>query len=316
MVQSNEEKYSIISSNTAEIVLPEEVKNVLTTKKNPVVYCGYEPSGPVHLGHLVTIKKLAQLEQAGCKVVILLADWHAYLNQKGTWEEIRAIAKDWEKTIKKLGLKNPQFVLGSSFEKKSEYFEDVLKLSIHTTLSRGTRSMQEVARDIEQAKISQIIYPLMQVVDVKHLKVDLIQAGLEQRKIYMLGRETLSLIDYKNPPIIFTPLINSLTGQGKMSSSKPETMISVLDSAEDISKKISKAYCPEGIIEANPVLEISKLIIFPHFNKMEINRPDKFGGNKTYNSYTELEADFSQKKLHPMDLKKSVGELLAKMLAK
>jgi len=307
---------ALIGENTAEMVSREELEQLLKTKKQPVAYCGYEPSGPIHLGHLLTISKLLQMEKAGFKIKILLADWHAFLNQKGSWEEIRSISKDWEKTMKKLGLKKAEFVLGSSFQMKPKYFEDVLTMATHSTLSRGLRSMQEVARDTEHAKISQIIYPLMQIADVKHLGIDVAQAGLEQRKIYMLGRELLETINYKKNILVFTPLINSLQGEGKMSSSKTETMISVNDSAEQIQQKISKAFCPEGIAEKNPVLEIAKLVLFPRFGAIEVNRPEKFGGNKEFSSYTELESDFIQKKLHPMDLKKTIGEKLAEMLEK
>ena len=311
-----QEKLSLISQNTVEIVSEEELSKLLETKKNPIAYCGYEPSGPIHLGHLVTLSKLKDLEKAGFKIKILLADWHAFLNRKGTMEEIQKLAKSWEKTIKALGFKKAEFVLGSSFQMKQAYFEDVLLMSSHATLQRGLRSMQEVARDIEHAHISQIVYPLMQIADIKHLKVDVAQAGIEQRKIHMLSRELLPEIGSQKPILVHTPLINSLQGEGKMSSSKLDTMISVTDTPEEIRHKVNKAYCPEGVIEKNPVIEITRLILFPFFGQLQVNRPEKFGGNKTYSSSQELEADYSEKKLHPMDLKKTCSEGLVEMFAK
>ncbi|MEK6879661.1 MAG: tyrosine--tRNA ligase, partial [Nanoarchaeota archaeon] len=80
---SFEEKLSLINRNTEEIVTEEELKTLLKRKKNPVVYCGYEPSGAMHLGHFVTVLKLMDLQKAGFKVKILLADVHAFLNRKG-----------------------------------------------------------------------------------------------------------------------------------------------------------------------------------------------------------------------------------------
>lgn len=310
------QKLSTIEANTVEIVSKEELQVLLEAKKTPIAYCGYEPSGPIHLGHLVTISKLKDLEKTGFRVKILLADWHAFLNKKGTMEEIRQLAKSWEKTIKALGFKKAEFVLGSSFQMKSAYFEDVLLLSSHATLQRGLRSMQEVAREIEHAKISQMIYPLMQIADIKHLQVDVAQAGIEQRKIHMLARELLPGIGAQKPILVHTPLINSLSGAGKMSSSKPETFISLADSPEQISHKVNKSFCPEGVIEKNPVIEITRLILFPFFGQIQVNRPEKFGGNKSYSSSQELEADFASKKLHPMDLKKACSEGLVEMFAK
>src|SRR3989344_1170118 len=311
-----QEKISLISNNTVEVVTQEDLKKLLETNKKPIAYCGYEPSGEVHLGHLVTITKLTELEKAGVKVKVLLADWHAFLNRKGDWALIHKTAKEWETVFNQLGLKNAEYVLGSSFERKSEYIDDVLSLSSHVTINRGMRSMQEVSRDIENAYISQAIYPLMQIVDIKHLKVDIAQAGIEQRKIHMLGREVFDLINYKKPVYVHTPLINALQGEGKMSSSLKDSLISVRDNDDAIKKKISKAYCPEGIVEKNPVLEICRLVIFPRVETLEIKRPAKFRGNAEFSSFEELQKSFAAKQLHPMDLKNAVAGQLIEILKK
>ena len=48
---------------------------------------------------------------------------------------------------------------------------------------------------------------------------------------------------------------------------------------------------------------------------MKIERPEKFGGNISYSSYSDLESDFAQKKLHPSDLKQSVADYLIKIIS-
>ena len=305
-------KIELIKRNTEEIIGEDKLKEILKLKK-PVVYCGYEPSGPIHLGHLVTITKLIDLQKAGFHVKVLFADWHTWLNRKGDWDFIHKQCKTWEQGFKVAGLK-AEFILGSKFQRNLNYIDDVFTLSLSTTMNRALRSMQEVARDFENAKVSQVIYPLMQIADVKYLKVDLVEAGIEQRKIHALGIETFSLINYKVPVFVHTSLISSLRGPGKMSSSEPESMISINDNDESIKKKISNAYCPEGIIENNPILQIMKLIIFPRNNKIIIKRPDKFGGKLEFNDYGELEKSFVMKKLHPQDLKNSCSEYLAEIL--
>jgi tyrosyl-tRNA synthetase len=57
------EKLELIKRNTEEIVTNEELSKLIKEKKKPVVYCGYEPNGPMHLGHFVTITKLIDLEK-------------------------------------------------------------------------------------------------------------------------------------------------------------------------------------------------------------------------------------------------------------
>ncbi|MBU2099768.1 tyrosine--tRNA ligase [Candidatus Micrarchaeota archaeon] len=308
------EKMSLIEENSVELVTREEIELLLKEKKNPVTYCGYEPSGEVHLGHMATATKLMQLEKAGFKVKILLADWHAFLNKKGSEEFISETVGLWKKAFKKLGIKEPEFVLGSSFQKKPEYIQDLLVLSLNTTINRGLRSMQEVARDVDNATVSQAIYPLMQINDIKHLKIDVAQSGIEQRKIHMLARELLEKINYKKPSFVHTPLIDSMLKPGtKMSSSDAFTLISVRDSEEELKKKISKAFCVEGDSK-NALMQIMKLIVFPRKKSVGISRPEKFGGNIKFNSFIELEKVFTEKKLHPMDLKNSLTKELNEIL--
>ena len=306
-------KIELIKRNSVEIINENEIKDILRLKK-PITYCGYESSGPIHLGHLVTITKLMDLQKAGFHVKVLFADWHTWLNRKGNWDFIHKQCKTWRDGFKATGL-NAEFILGSKFQRNLSYIDDVLTLSLSTTMNRALRSMQEIARDFENAKVSQVIYPLMQIVDIKYLKVDLVTAGLEQRKIHALGIETFSNIDYKTPVFVHTPLISSLKGPGsKMSSSNPESMISINDNGESIKKKINNAYCPQGLVEDNSVLQIMKLIVFPRYNEILIERSSKFGGNLEFNNYNELERSFVSKKLHPQDLKNSCGAYLDKIL--
>ena len=302
----------MIKRNTEEIINEKNIPELLK-KKNPVTYCGYETSGAIHLGHLVTITKLMDLQKAGFHIKVLFADWHTYLNQKGDWDFIHKQVEIWKKGFKAAGL-DAEFILGSSFQRKQEYIDDVFTLATKTTLNRGLRSMQQVARDIENAKISQVIYPLMQIVDIKHLNIDLAQAGIEQRKIHALGIELFDLINYKSPVFVHTPLISSLKGSGKMSSSDPDSLISIIDSDEDIKSKIKKAHCPEGIIKDNPILQIAQLIIFPRFEKFEIKRSEKFGGNLTFTDYNDLEKSFSEREVHPLDLKNAISEYLIRII--
>ncbi len=313
-----EERKKLIIRNAVEVINEEKIDSLLN-KEEPTVYCGYEPSGEVHIGHLVTITKLIDMEKAGLKIKVLFADWHAWLNRKGDWDFINEQIEIWKKAFKASGLKNPEFVIGTSFQRKLDYIDELLTISQKITLNRALRSMQQVARDIEHARVSQVIYPLMQILDIKYLNLDFVEAGIEQRKIHMLGQELFeNEINHPKPVFIHTPLIPSLQGPeaGKMSSSDENSIISVRDNEEDIKKKLGKAYCPAGVVEENPVLMIAKLIIFPRLNEGEpfiINRPEKFGGKLEYHTYEALEEAYKDG-LHPLDLKNAVAEYLTKIL--
>ena len=131
----------------------------------------------------------------------------------------------------------------------------------------------------------------------------------------MVGREMDNILGHKFVAF-HTPLITSLKGPGeKMSKSIEGSWIAITDSFEKIKKTIGGAYCPEKIVEDNPIFQICKLIIFPLLNKLEIKRPEKFGGNLDIEDYDELEKLYSSGKLHPMDLKNSVAPALEEIIA-
>ena len=315
---SIEEKLELVKRNTVEIIGEKKIEEIYSKGKKPVIYCGYETSGDIHLGHLVSMTKLLDLQKAGFKVKVLFADWHTYLNQKGDWKFIKEQVEKWKKGFLASGLDKVEFVLGGEIQRNIDYIDDVFSLAVKNTLNRGLRSMQTVARDIENAKISQVIYPLMQITDFKYLKVDGALGGIEQRKIHMLALESLKDINYKNCFVIHHELIPSLKGPdtGKMSSSDKSSMISIIDSEAEIKKKLKKAHCPEGELKDNPVLSIIKLVIFPRIEKFLIQRDEKFGGDLEFENYEKLEEAFNEKKVHPLDLKNSCARYLSEICGK
>ncbi|MEM2937419.1 MAG: tyrosine--tRNA ligase, partial [Candidatus Bathyarchaeia archaeon] len=100
----------------------------------------------------------------------------------------------------------------------------------------------------------------------------------------------------------------------KMSKSKPWTAIFIHDTEEQIRAKLKKAWCPEKQTEMNPVLEIVKYVIFHESKAFTVERPSKFGGTITFESYEELEEAYRSGALHPQDLKNAVAKDLTKIL--
>jgi tyrosyl-tRNA synthetase len=303
--------YELATRNTVEIITDEELRSLIIREKKRV-YAGYEPSGEIHLGHLVTINKLIDLQEAGFEVVVLLADLHAFLNRKGTMEQVRQLAEYNKRCFEGLGLRDVEYVLGSDLQLSPEYQLMVLRLSQQITLNRAKRSMDEVGRNMEAPTVSQMIYPIMQMVDIATLRVDAAVGGIDQRKIHMLARENLATVNYPPPVCIHTPILNGLDGK-KMSSSSGN-YISVADSLEDIERKCQKAFCPPEC-EENPVLQILRYHIFPRAGTVTIKRPAKFGGDREFGSYPELEEAYRKGEIHPLDLKKAVGSAMGEILS-
>ena len=312
--------YELIMRNASEVVTEEEVRELADDPDGKRAYVGYEPSGVLHIGHMLTATKLIDLQDAGFEVTVLLADVHAYLNDKGTFEEIEATAERMKEQFIAYGLdeEKTEFVLGSEFQFDREYVLDLHGLELETTLARAERAMAEI-KSGDSVKVSQAVYPLMQALDIVYLDVDLAIGGMEQRKVHMLARDTLPSIGEDAPTCLHTPLIADLgTGIGKMSSSEGVT-ISMEDDTDAITEKVNSAFCPptgdpepdnDGNERENPVLQIFEYHIFPRFETIVIERPKKYGGDLEYTSYDSLEADLESGELHPMDAKGALARYL------
>ncbi|GAB6860907.1 tyrosine--tRNA ligase [Haloplanus litoreus] len=317
--------YERITRNATEVVTEDEGRELAEDPEGKRAYVGYEPSGVLHIGHMLTATKLMDLQDAGFEVTILLADVHAYLNDKGTFEEIRETAERMKAQFLAYGLdeERAEFVYGSEFEFDREYVLDLHALELETSISRAQRAMAEI-KSSDTVTVSQAVYPLMQALDIVYLDVDLAVGGMEQRKVHMLARDTLPTIGEKSPTCLHTPLIADLrTGVGKMSASEGVS-ISMEDSASDIEEKVNDAFCPptrdpdpddEGRERENPVLQIFEYHVFPRYETVVVERPEQYGGDLTYDDYESLAADLESGELHPADAKGALAVYLDELIA-
>jgi len=319
----------VLRPPTEELVTADELRALLESNSHPRHYIGYEISGLMHLGSLfMGGYKVRDLLEAGFDCTIFLADWHSVLNNKlgGDWGKIKKGAKYFEEAFRFFAgdSKRLSFVLGSDLYHNNDlYWMNVAKIAKATTVSRASRCLTIMGRkETEGLDVAQYLYPPMQAADILELKVDLAHAGTDQRKIHMLLRDIADKIGSKKPVSLHHHLLPGLLEpvplglddnpaidmkiSSKMSKSKPENCIFIHDSAEDIKKKISGAFCPKAV-ENNPVLEIARYIIFHEQETLEIDRPAKFGGNVVFTSYAELESSYLSGKLHPADLKNAVA---------
>ena len=89
-------KLEIFRQVGEEIITDEELKNLLETKKSPVAYDGFEPSGKIHIAQAVLRAiNINKVTSTGTKFKMLVADWHAWANKKmgGDLEKIQTVGK-------------------------------------------------------------------------------------------------------------------------------------------------------------------------------------------------------------------------------
>ncbi|MCS7116662.1 MAG: tyrosine--tRNA ligase [Nitrososphaerota archaeon] len=325
----------VLKAPTEEVITLEDLKTLFETTTHPKHYIGLELSGPLHLGSLIVSGlKINDFLKAGVRCTVFLADWHSYINNKlgGDWERIRRAAKYYSEAFLYF-CPGCEIVLGSDlYRGNDEYWANLIRFSKQITLARNVRCLTIMGRsEKEKLDFAQYIYPIMQSVDIKALNVDIAHSGMDQRKVHVLAREVYPKLGWKPPIAIHHSLLPGLSEpvsmgldedprsdlivSSKMSKSKPWTCIFIHDSKDEIKRKLRRAWCPEGVVENNPVLEIARCIIFHEYEALHVDRPSKYGGPITFNSYKELEDAYRKREIHPADLKEAVSEEIDKIIA-
>ncbi len=322
-----EERIELITRNAEEVISLDELNALLQEDKKFKSYVGFEPSGQVHLGWKIVTNKINDLTAAGFEVTVFLADWHAYINDKynSNIDAIRTCGEYMKDCFIALGVdqSKTKFVYASELIDNKSYWEKVLRIAKNASLARIRRSMTIMGRKEDEADTdsSKFIYPSMQAADIFELDVDIAYGGIDQRKAHMLARDVAEKLGWRKPIALHTPLLMSLTAtdrmdmtDAKMSKSDPDSCLYIHDSPEEIKRKLKKAYCPEGVVEENPVIDICDYIIFSNQDTFTIERPDKYGGDLVLTGARDLRDTFQDRLLHPLDLKNAVAKNIIELL--
>jgi|GEM_PF-32456 len=334
-----ERKYKLIARNCQEVLTEDNLKKLIESGEEIRHYIGFEISGLVHLGTgLMSMGKIVDFIKAGIKCKIFLADFHSFLNNKmgGNWDNIREATNGYFKEGLIASLKcfdvdesQVEFVSGKElYAQNPLHWETFMRVGKHVTLSRNLRSISIMGKkQKEDVDMATLFYPPLQVADIFTMKINLAHGGIDQRKAHVIAREVGDKLPGGWVPMaIHQNLIAGLTAPEagvndeeslKMSKSKPGSAIFIHDSPDEIRDKIKKSYGPPKEVEFNPLLNWVKTLVFwgEDDGQFVIERPEKFGGNKTYLKYSEVITDYSTGELFPLDLKNSLAEWIIKKLA-
>ena len=297
-------------------------------------YVGFEPSGKAHIGWKVISLQLKRMLEAKTNVLIFLADWHAWVNDKfgGNMEAIQVTAKYMEETFLAL-LGNPEvgegpgqvrFLWASKLMEDGDYWARVLRCSKGVTLARVRKTFTIMGRDESSSDndLSRFYYPAMQAADIFELDIDVAIGGMDQRKAHMYMRDVAEKWKWKKATCLHTPIISSLKSSGarmesfdhKMSKSDPNSALLLHDPVERIKKKMRKAYLdPED--DNSPIYELIQDIILPEFGKVVVTPNPKFGEPTTWESLEDFKSAVKDGTLHPLDAKFGVADGIASGLA-
>tara|TARA_B100000214_G_scaffold370699_2_gene345783 strand:- start:90 stop:1262 length:1173 start_codon:yes stop_codon:yes gene_type:complete len=291
-------------------------------------YVGFEPSGKAHIGWKVISLQLKRMLDADVNVLIFLADWHAWINDKfdGKMEDIQTTARYMEDTFRAL-LGNPpegdgpgqlRFFWASKLMDSGDYWARVLRCSKGATLAMVRKTFTIMGRDEASSDhdLSKFYYPAMQASDIFELDIDIAIGGMDQRKAHMFMRDVASKWGWKKATCLHTPIISSLKSSGarmesfdhKMSKSDPSGAILIHDTEKQLRKKMQKhAYLnPED--DLSPVYELAEHVVLPEWGEINVNPNPKFGNPSKWTDLQSFKDAVKSGEIHPLDAKLGVAD--------
>lgn len=252
MISTDSQKIYEFLHRGVESILPsrEHVETRLNSGEPMKIYLGIDPTGPsLHIGHAIAIKKLAQLQNLGHKIVLLMGDFTARIGDPTdklatrktlTEEEIAHNLRNYKAQASKIisfeGENAAEIAFNNDWLGKMS-FADVLNLCSKTTAQRLLeRDMFQ--KRIEEGKpiyMHEMLYPLMQGYDSVALGVDGEIGGNDQLFNMLMGRELLKEQN-KDKFVLCVKLLADPTGK-KMGKSEGN-MITLDDSPKEMFGKV------------------------------------------------------------------------------
>lgn len=240
-------------TRSVENVFPtkEKLSALLESGKRITVYTGIDPTGPsLHLGHLIWLKKLAELQKLGHRVIMLIGDFTAMIGdptdksaarKRQTREEVLSNCKNYQKQAETFltftGPNAAEIMYNSEWLGKMS-FGDVVGLSAHFTVQQMLeRDMFE--KRVEEKKpiyLHEFLYPLMQGYDSVAMDVDLEIGGNDQMFNMLAGRTLLREMKQKEKSVLTLKLLEDASGK-KMGKSEGN-FIAFTDAPEDVYGKV------------------------------------------------------------------------------
>lgn len=228
--------YENITENIDEVIGSSMIKKILS-ERNLKIYWGTTPSAIPNLNYLIPLIQLVNFMKHNCKIKILFADMHAYLDSMKSSFEILSLRTDIHEQIIKMLLTflnvnthDITFVQGSSYQLTSEFTMDVYKFNASCTVSEVKKAGINAVIQSEDPLMTSLLYPTLQALDIEYLECDVYFGDINQKEICMLANNVLDKIGYPQKGFFLNNLYDDLKCMEK---------ITFIDSYEIISRKIN-----------------------------------------------------------------------------
>ena len=221
----------LLKRGVAEIIVEEEMLELLRSGKKLRLKEGFDPSFPdIHLGHMVTLRKLRQFQESGHQVVLIVGDWTAQIGDPSgvsvtrpmlTKQQVEANAKTYMEQFFRVVDKGKTEVRWQSEWFGKFTLADVIKLTSRFTVAQllAREDFSNRYREGRPIAVTELLYPLLQAYDSVAIEADVEFGGTDQKFNLLVGRELQSMVGQRPQQIFLSPLLIGTDGSQKMSKS-------------------------------------------------------------------------------------------------
>ena len=222
---------TILKRGVAEIITEAELLRMLNSGRILTLKQGFDPSAPdIHLGHVVGLRKLRQLQELGHKVTLIVGDWTARIGdpsgQSATRpmlspNEIESNAQTYMEQFFKVVDKDK-----TELRWQSEWFsqfnlDEVIKLTSKFTIAQllAREDFNKRYGSGNPISLTEMLYPLLQGYDSVAIQADVEFGGSDQKFNCLVGRELQQSTGQPPQQVFLVPLLIGTDGHQKMSKS-------------------------------------------------------------------------------------------------
>ena len=222
---------TITQRGVSRIISETEFAEMLRRGRPLRLKMGFDPSRPdIHLGHVVGLRKLRQLQELGHQVILIVGDWTAQIGDPSgrsatrtmlTHAEVRENAASYMRQFFKVVDRERTRV-----EWQSQWFGDftlanVLELTGRFTVNQFLHRDDFAARYAQNRPIAitELLYPLLQAYDSVAIESDVEFGGTDQMFNLLVGRELQGMMGQTPQQCFLMPILVGTDGVQKMSKS-------------------------------------------------------------------------------------------------
>ncbi len=239
----------IIRRGVKEIIVEEELVKLLQSGRSLRLKMGFDPSRPdIHLGHVVGLRKLRQLQELGHQVILIVGDWTAQIGDPSGQSATRPMLTH-EEVVDNADSYLRQFFKVVEREKtqvmwQSEWFgkftlSDVIGLTRRFTVAQflDRDDFAQRFRSGQPIAITELLYPLLQAYDSVAIEADVEFGGTDQTFNLLVGRDLQVMMGQPPQQCFLMPILVGTDGVQKMSKSL-NNYIAVEDPPNDMYGKV------------------------------------------------------------------------------